>query len=127
MSDFQSNRDKLEAKLFNNPTSVTKDDLKSYEAFYALKTYFWKNQESSKEIFGDYEVEHVFRRGIRSNSGKSKTPTQHMFIINNLTNDEQWENGYIFIEHNRRSRFGNTAQENRELYTQSMNQFKETN
>ena len=125
MSDFQSNRDKLEEKLFNNPESVTKDDLKSYEAFYALKTYFWKNQETSTAVFGDYAVIH-FRRGIWSNSGKTKTPTQHMFIIKHLTNDEQWENGYLFREHNRRSRFGNTEQENRELYAQTIN-FKETN
>ena len=95
MNEFETKRASLEDKYANAPEQVTKEDLESYESFYALKTYFWNNQEKTKVVLGDYEVTHTFRRGISSNSGKSKSPTQHKFIIKNLTNDEQWEDGLI--------------------------------
>jgi len=115
MNEFETKRASLEDKYANAPEQVTKEDLESYESFYALKTYFWNNQEKTKVVLGDYEVTHTFRRGISSNSGKSKSPTQHKFIIKNLTNDEQWEDGLIIKEHNRRSRFGSVEKYEREM------------
>lgn len=115
MDNFEEKRSVLVNKYTNAPETVSKKDLSSYESFYALKTYFWNNQEKTKVVLGDYEVTHTFRRGISSNSGKSKSHTQHKFIIKSLINDEQWEDGVIIKEHNRRSRFGSVEKYNREM------------
>jgi hypothetical protein len=107
MDNFEEKRSVLVNKYTNAPETVSKKDLSSYESFYALKTYFWNTKQDNAN-FGKYEVSHIMRQGLLSNSRKTRTPTQHMFVITDTDTGEKWEEGFITTHlHNRRSRCGN--------------------
>lgn len=107
MDNFEEKRSVLVNKYTNAPERVSKKDLSSYESFYALKTYFWNTKQDNAN-FGKYEVSHIMRQGLLSNSRKTRTPTQHMFVITDTDTGEKWEEGFITTHlHNRRSRGGN--------------------
>jgi hypothetical protein len=107
MDNFEEKRSVLVNKYTNAPKTVSKKDLSSYESFYALKTYFWNTKQDNAN-FGKYEVSHIMRQGLLSNSRKTRTPTQHMFVITDTGTGEKWEEGFITTHlHNRRSRCGN--------------------
>lgn len=110
---FEIKRIALVEKFKNEPESVTKEDLDSYESFYALKTYFWETKKG-KAGLGKFTVTHHFRLGLKSNSGKSKTLNQHQFIITDNESHESWVQGFIIPQHNRRSRGANVESYERE-------------
>ena len=111
----QTDIDKVVDKWISHPDEVKKEDLKKPY----LNTYFWKTKPKGKfnpvRVLGNFEIFMDLHFGQRSNSGKSKSPNQTVFVIKDLTTNEEWEAGFIVPEYpNRRSRFGSVEKYERE-------------
>ena len=111
----QTDIDKVVDKWISHPDEVKREDLKKPY----LNTYFWKTKPKGKfnpvRVLGNFEIFMDLHFGQRSNSGKSKSPNQTVFVIKDLTTNEEWEAGFIVPEYpNRRSRFGSVEKYERE-------------
>ena len=101
----QTDIDKVVDKWISHPDEVKKEDLKKPY----LNTYFWKTKPKGKfnpvRVLGNFEIFMDLHFGQRSNSGKSKSPNQTVFVIKDLTTNEELEAGFIVPEYpNRRAR-----------------------
>ena len=111
----QTDINKVVDKWISHPDEVKREDLKKPY----LNTYFWKTRPKGKfdpvRVLGNFEIFMDLHFGQRSNSGKSKSPNQTVFIIKDLTTHEETKEGFIIDEYpNRRSRFGSVEKYERE-------------
>jgi len=112
---MQSDIDKVVDSWISEPDAVKREDLKKPY----LNTYFWKTRPKGKfdpvRVLGNFEIFMDLNFGQKSNSGKSKSPNQTVFIIKDLTTHEETKEGFIIDEYpNRRSRFGSVEKYERE-------------
>lgn len=111
----QTDIDKVVDKWISHPDEVKREDLKKPY----LNTYFWKTRPKGKfdpvRVLGNFEIFMDLNFGQKSNSGKSKSPNQTVFIIKDLTTHEETKEGFIIDEYpNRRSRFASVEKYERE-------------
>ena len=111
----QTDINKVVDKWISHPDEVKREDLKKPY----LNTYFWVTKPKGKDdyvrVLGNFEIFMDLNFGQKSNSGKSKSPNQTVFIIKDLTTHEETKEGFIIDEYpNRRSRFGSVEKYERE-------------
>ena len=111
----QSEIEKVVDKWISHPDEVKAEDLK----FLYLNTYFWKTKDKKfnpVRVLGNFEIFMDWQPGQRSNSGKSKSPSQKAFFIRDLTTNEEWQEGFTVLEYpNRRARGGSIERYERDL------------
>lgn len=110
--------DKIAQKYIDDPFSLTKEVLlettgsPNYndKAVYWLKSYFYKTKPKDKDNYertiGHFQIRMYWEKGILTNSGKNRYPTQYQFFVKDLNTGDEFNVGLIYNENNRRSRGG---------------------